>query len=186
MNLTEGIKTRSSIGKLSPEPLDRETISSLIEAAIQAPNHHLTEPWRFFVLTGDALDELGEVMENALVEQKPDASPDERARERAKPLRAPVIIAVTAEAGSDAVETIENFAATAAAVENLLLAAHDVGLGAHWRTGPTAYAPAAKKWLGISETSAIVAFVYLGHPAMNPKPRHRTDPSVKTVWMGSG
>ena len=184
MELIQGIHSRSSIGKVKQDPVDRALIESLLDAAIQAPNHHVTEPWRFFVLTGSAREELGRIMEDLLVKEKPDASEEERSRERAKPLRAPVLIAVTSDAGPDEVTTTENFAATAAAVENLLLAAHAKGIAAQWRTGTAAYASETKRWLGVPSSTAIVSFVYLGHPDMEPKPRRRHPATEKTTWIG--
>jgi nitroreductase len=178
----DAIHARASIGRLKPDPIGREEIESLIDAAVQAPNHHITEPWRFFVLTGHAREELGAMQERLLVARKPEASAEERAVERAKPLRAPVIIAVTSDPGKDAVETAENLAATAAAIENMLLAAHALGLGAQWRTGPAAYSPDTVQWLGAPPGAAIVSFVYLGRPDMEPRLRRRTDATQKTTW----
>ena len=183
MDVIEAIHSRSSIGKVLQDPVDRALIEELIEAAIQAPNHRVTEPWRFFVVSGEARQDLGELMERVLLQSKPNASDEERARERAKPLRAPVLIIVTSASGKDQIETTENFAATAAAVENLLLAAHAREMGAQWRTGPVAYAPETKQWLAVPDDTAIVACVYLGYPNMEPKPRRRTQAREKTVWV---
>jgi len=92
--------TRRSIGRFKPEPPPRELIEKILEAGTWAPTHHLTEPWRFFVLTGRARERLGEVMAQALAEELPDPNSQEsKAKidaERQRPLGAPVIIAVAA------------------------------------------------------------------------------------------
>jgi nitroreductase len=94
-----------------------------------------------------------------------------------------VIIAVAA-VPSDApkVIEIEEVAATAAAVENMLLAAAALGLGAMWRTGKPAYDPAVKEFLGLPEHAHIVAFVYLGYPDLPELPDRRRDVSPHVTW----
>src|SRR5438270_6402264 len=94
MELFEALFTRMSIGKVKPDPVPRELIEKILEAAAQAPNHHKVQPWRFIVITGAARQRLGEVMARSLLRRQPDALPEIVAAERAKPLRAPVLIAV--------------------------------------------------------------------------------------------
>jgi nitroreductase len=121
-------------------------------------------------------------MEQVLVRRIPDAGEAIRERERAKPLRAPVVIAVTSAPGVDDIETIENYAAACAAIENLLLAAHDLGLAAHWRTGDVAYSGEAKVWLGVQGGGHIAGFIYVGHAADPGKARPRIPAREKTEW----
>src|SRR5437879_5053593 len=117
----ETIRQRRSIGKMTDQVPTREQIEHILEAATHAPNHHKTEPWRFFVLAGTARTELGDIMAQTLVERNKDnphlcsqASID---KERHKPLRSPILIVVAAEAPQQAnVLSIENIEATAAAV----------------------------------------------------------------------
>jgi nitroreductase len=90
-----------------------------------------------------------------------------------KPLRAPVIVAVSVRTDEKPVRAVEDFAAASAAVQNMLLAAHARGLGAIWRTGELAYRDEIKTFLGLDPTDRIVGFVYLGRPAMTaPPPAH--------------
>lgn len=94
MELYEAIFTRQSVGKVRPDPLPRLLIEKLLLAAAQAPNHYKVRPWRFVVLTGTARDRLGEVMAESFRAKFPALGEDALAKERAKPLRAPVVIAV--------------------------------------------------------------------------------------------
>ncbi len=105
-------------------------------------------------------------------------------KERKKPLRAPVLIAVGIDPPSQPNEIeIENICAGAAAVENLLLAAHDLGLGAKWRTGSAATDPDVKSFLGLTPEHQVIAMIYLGYPAGERVPVDRPPHSDRTTWM---
>src|SRR5258708_7539947 len=189
MTVFEIIKQRRSIGKMTEQRPTREQIERILEAATHAPNHHLVQPWKFFVLAGTARNELGTIMAESLAAgmeettgQKAQAILD---NERKKPLRAPVLIAVAAEYPQEAkVVEIENVAATAAAVENMLLAAEELGLTCMWRTGDAAYDPKVKQWLGLSEKDHIVAFVYVAYSAIPHREHHPQSVESKTTWLG--
>jgi len=182
------LRDRRSIGKVRPEEPPRDLIEKIITAAGWAPNHYRTAPWRFIVLAGEARESLGEVMAASLAGRLDDPeNPECRQiveRERRKPLRAPVVIAVAAiPSDGPKVMEIEELAATAAAVENMLLAAQALGLGAMWRTGPAAYDPEVKRFLALPEHAHILAFVYVGYPDMPPSPEKRHDALEQTTWL---
>jgi len=110
---------------VKPDLVPRDLIEKLLSAAVQAPNHYKVRPWRFVVLTGASREKLGEAMAQSTKASKPDATEDDVQKDRAKPLRAPVVIAVAADKpGLTKAKEIENVCATAAAVQNMLLAAH--------------------------------------------------------------
>src|SRR5690348_8423472 len=96
--ILDALRRRRSAGQVKPDMPPRELIERVIEAATWAPNHHRTAPWRFVVLTGEALVALGEVMAASLKERLPDPTGERAAalldKERNKPLRAPVVVAV--------------------------------------------------------------------------------------------
>ncbi len=184
METLEAIHTRHSITKVKPDPLPRDLIEKLLAAAVQAPNHYRDRPWRFVVLTGPARERLGEVMAQSLKAQKADLPDSALEIERAKPLRAPVLIAVGADRATDPrILEIEDVCAVAAAVENLLLAAHALGLGAMWRTGPAARDPLVKQFLGFVPDQLLLSFVYVGYPDMQPPAEERPSFADRTVWM---
>ena len=184
MDTLEAIFTRHSIAKVKPDPVSRELIERLLQAAVQAPNHYHVRPWRFVVLTGESRNALGEILAQALKKQNPELPEAGMEIERAKPLRAPVLIAVGVDKAADPrVLEIENICAVAAAVENLLLAAHAVGLGAHWRTGSAAHDADVKKFLGFSPEQELISFVYIGYPDMTPATAERPSFEDRTVWM---
>lgn len=183
------LRRRRSAPRMTDVRPPRELVEHIIEAGAQAPNHHKTRPWRFVVVAGASRDALGSVMADSaaagasgLREHDLDAL---REKQRGKPLRAPVIIAVAVEPSSGPkVIEIEEVEAGAAAVQNMLLAAEALGLGAMWRTGPAAYDPAVKRLLGLSARAHIVAFVYLGYPDVPDLPQREREAQSLTRWMG--
>jgi nitroreductase len=181
------IKKRRSIGQMTEEQPSQEQLEQLLEAATYAPSHHITEPWHFFVLTGSAREELGKVMADALQarmeEPTSKKSQFQLQKERNKPLRAPVIIAVAVKGVTDQEEFLERVEATAAAVQNMLLAAQEVGLAAIWRSGSAAYDPQVKSWFGLAPEDHIAAFVYVGFPKCPRPERLPTHFSSKTTWL---
>ena len=189
MSVFKTIKSRRSIGKMTAQAPTRQQVEQLLEAATHAPNHHKVEPWKFIVLAGSARSELGQVMAKSLAQRLADNPPEKAEamldKERNKLLRSPVVIVAAAEQPTQAnVLEIENIEAVAAAVENMLLAAEEMGLACMWRTGDAAYDPHVKRWLGLTPEDHIVAFVYLGFPTIPKLERHPTPIVNKTTWLG--
>ena len=183
METLEAIHTRQSIGQVKLDPVPRELIEKILTAAVQAPNHHKVRPWRFVVMTGAGREKLGEAMAQSTKASKPDAVEEDLQKDRARPLRAPAVIAVAVDKPALAkVKETENLCATAAAVQNMLLAAHALGLAAIWRTGPAATDPAIKRFLGWEADQYLIGFIYVGYPQTElPLP---TRPSFedRVVW----
>ena len=141
-----------------------EVIERLIEAATWAPNHRRTEPWRFHVLAGEARAEMGQSVATWLADSG-QGNETQQERTRVRLLRAPIVIALTQVGSPDNAERdLEDYAACACALQNLLLAAHAEGLAAHTSTGVMAQYDGAKQYLGLAPHDRIVAYVYLGYP----------------------
>ena len=184
MEILEAIHTRQSIPKVKPDQVPRELVEKILSAAVQAPNHHRVRPWRFIVLEGSTRERLGEVMVQSLLKRQPDVKAEILEIERAKPLRAPLLIVVGVDKPADLkVIEIENVCATAAATQNLLLAAHGLGLGAYWRTGPAAYDPEVKAFLGFAPDQHLIAFLYIGYPVAEFALHQRPGYEDRTTWM---
>lgn len=188
MELFEAIRTRRSIGKVKQDPIAKETIEQLLEAAVWAPNHRLTEPWRFFVLSGEGRGKLGEAYARIALDGAADpGSPESAAAAdgaRKKAFRSPVIIAVAVEpSDKKGVIEIEEYGAVFAAVQNLLLAAHGLGLGAVWRTGDPCYHPLMNEAFGLRPQDRMLGLVYVGVPDMAVPHSHRESAASKTVWI---
>ncbi len=188
-NVLAAIRNRRSVGKMTAEVPARALIERVLEAGTWAPNHHLTEPWRFFVLQGDARGYLGEVMGSVAAARESTAEAGRAVAERAatKPLRAPWVIAVAVEPAEDpSVPEIEELAAGSAAAQNMLLAAEAVGLAAIWRSGWVTFEPEITAFFGLSPRARMLGFIYVGYPAMEPPARSRKPLDAVTTWMGAG
>jgi nitroreductase len=188
LEVNRAIETRQSIGRVRQDPVPRELVEKILESAVHAPNHKLTEPWRFHVFIGKGRGEFARARaELARLQARAEGEEEEFAagrisRERKKAFRAPVVIAVISKGGRDEVETLENYAACAAAVQNMQLAAHSLGLATIWRTGTFAYHPYMRDFFELEENDKIAAYLYLGYPDMSERPRRREPASSKTVW----
>jgi len=184
MDLFEAIYGRRSQAKVKPDPVPRELVEKLLEAAVQAPNHYKVRPWRFVVLTGEGLKKLGDVMAASQQDRHPEFPSDAFDKCRTLPLRAPVVIVVGVDKPTEAkVLEIENICAAAAATQNLLLAAHALGLGAKWRTSEWARDPMVKEFLGFAPDQHIIGFIYIGYPEFVAEPVPRPSFEDRTVWI---
>lgn len=165
MDVFEAINTRSSASVLrDPGPTDQQW-EMLLRAGARAPDHGRLRPWRFIIVRGEARELLGDVMAEALRASKPDTPSEALDRERRKPSRAPAILIVAVvPVPHSGVPEIEQILAGGAAAQNILLAAHALGLGAIWRTGAPAYDDRVARALGLPEQGRVVAFIYLGAP----------------------
>lgn len=188
MQVLEAIETRRSIGKVKDTMVPKEIIEKIIEAGTWAPNRYLTEPWRFFVISGDGRNALSQVMVDIARASGADENTEEGKRkiekEKNKPFRAPVIIAVAAEVTENGKALrIEELGATYAAVENMLLAAHELGIAAYWKTGKACYHNKMKEFFGLKDKDEVVALIYLGYADMEKKPAPRRAISELTKWI---
>jgi nitroreductase len=194
MDMWETIRGRRSIGRVKQDPIAREQIELLLEAAAWAPSHHTTEPWRFFVMTGEGRAVLGQAYADIAVEAAQEAqgmqalAPEDAEaignKVRGKAYRAPLVIGIAASPSSSPyVNQAEEYAAAHAAAQNMLLAAHALGLGAIWRSGEPMYHLRMKQAFGLAESEQMVGLIYIGYPDMQPPTGKRQDYEAKTVWI---
>jgi nitroreductase len=190
LDVFEAIETRRSIGRVKPDPVSREDIEKILESAIHAPNHRLTEPWEFHVFVGKGRGEFARARAELARRLSEEEGEDEEmtagrvSRERKEAFRSPVIIAVISKAGRDEIETLENYGACCAAVQNMQLVAHSLGLACMWRTEAPAYHEYMREFFGMGPEDVVAAYLYLGYPDMPNRPRRRTPVEEKTVWHG--
>jgi nitroreductase len=164
MQLEEAIRTRRTHKAYRPEPVDSATLEELFELARWAPNHHVTNPWRFRVLGPRALERLKAAEEQV----KPGAS--------GKLDRAPTLVAVTARlTGESPGQDREDVLASAVAAYIVLLAAHARGLAGYWRTISTLDEPSGREALGIGDDETAIGLLHLGHPRQEQRVPERAE-----------
>lgn len=186
MDAILAIRTRRSVA-LAEGEVPRETIHELIELATSAPNHRLTEPWTFTIISGSERERLGRAWGELVAARVDPAQRDKTIEgEVKKVLRAPTLIIVSTRTDPEPVVAEEDFAATAAAIQNLLVAAHARGLAAMWRTGKMVHSAEVKTFLGLDPADRIVGTIYLGQTALaEGKPVARKVDAVMR-WIGGG
>ena len=180
MDVEEAIRTRRSIFHFRAEPVPLELVEHLLGFGIWAPNHHLTEPWRFTILGESVRQTLAERYGDLQVTKAPaDVSSEIRERldaaGRAKFLSKPTIVVVSCLQQGDEQRRREDYAATCCAVQNIQLAAWAEGVGMQISTNALIHDPETYTLLGIDpELEQILSFLYVGYPAEIPTPRGRS------------
>lgn len=186
MDALECLLGRTSAGTLQAPAPDRAALDAMLQAAVRAPDHGRLRPWRFVLIQEDSLPRFGDLLAQSLRRRMPDAPAEVLERERAKALRAPLIVVVAAHIQpGHKIPEVEQRAATVAAAENIMLAAHAQGYGAVWKTGAPAYDPTVAQALGLDPASEIVGFLYVGtRKAELPSQPRPAATDFTTVWSG--
>jgi len=174
------IRSRRTSLLVDPErAVDPDLIARVIDSATWAPNHKRTWPWRFTVLTGDARTRLGAAF--AGVGERLGLDPKKVESQYTKYVRSPVVVLVWVTGDPDPVRRREDRDATAAAVQNLLLAATANGLASYWASISDHFHAPARAQAGVDDNHDFVALVYLGHPTGQVATPPRPEPDV--VWL---
>ena len=157
MELEKAIRTRRTHKAYGPREVDPELLGELFELARWAPNHHLTNPWRFRV--------LGPVVRAALM----DLAEAEKPGAAAKLQRAPTLVVVSVVQSGEAEQDREDLLAAGVAAYIVLLAAHGRGLAGYWRTVGLLDDPRARALLGLPENESPIGMLYLGDPVQEQR-----------------
>jgi nitroreductase len=158
VELEEAIRTRRTHKAYGSEPVDRETLAELLDLGRWAPNHHLTNPWRFRVVGPGALARL-----------KAAAG----AEGAGKLDRAPTLVAVSVVRSGDPVADEEDLCAAACAAYIVLLAAHGRGLAGYWRTPAVLRTPEGRAALGVADDEHVIGLLHLGPARQEQRPPER-------------
>ncbi len=185
MDVLEAIKRRRSIKRFTATPVTRSQIEQLIEAGSWAPNHRMTQPWRFYVLGPQARRAYGEALgvRKARKVEDPDAAVQVREKVASEHEALPAMLAVAMVQDENPEVREEDYAATMMAIQNLCLAAEALGLGAHIKSGAVMQDPAARAAVGVKDDERIVATIHIGVPESVPEPKVRISPEQLTTWV---
>jgi len=179
MDAITALHTRVSASRLGEPAPSAETLRDIMRAALRAADHAMLRPWRFLLIRGQSRDRLGQLFVDATLTHSPDTSPELLNNIRAKPLRAPIIITgIVSPRNHPKVPLLEQQMSTAAAMQNMLLAAHALGVGAIWRTGPMVSHATVKAGLGLCEAEEIAGFLYMGSIEGPQRPLREESPAL--------
>ncbi|MGH7504526.1 MAG: nitroreductase family protein [Longimicrobiales bacterium] len=185
MDVLTAIATRRSIKRFSERAVTRGEIQILLDAAAGAPNHRLTQPWRFYVLGPQARRAYGTVLGQRKAKRIDDPTVAEQVRSKvaAEHEALPAMIAIAMSLDENPEVREEDYAACMMALQNLCLAATASGLGTHIKTGGVMEDPGARVAVGVPSDQRIVAVVNVGEAQELPTPKERTEASSLTIWV---
>ncbi|HRH58781.1 MAG TPA: nitroreductase [Chitinophagales bacterium] len=192
MNISDIIKKRRTV---KPEEFNgtiihESDINELLAAANWAPTHGLTEPWRFIVFAGkEGVQQFGQIHASLY---KQETSAEQFLQKKYdtilhKPDKASHLFIIVMKRGDrDNIPEIEELAATACAVQNILLVAAEKNIATYWGTGGMCYHPKMKSYFGFGEQDRIMGFLYLGYTDKTPADGFRNSSiNEKTTWFNS-
>ena len=168
MKLTELAAARRTYKEFGAEPVERETLLALLDVARFAPNHHLTQPWRFRVLGPETLAALRACAGES---------------EAKKLERAPTLVVATARLSGEVVQDEEDVCATAAAITLVLLAATEAGVATYWRTPGILRTARGREAAGVPDGERVLGLLHFGAPVREPAARERADASQYVSFL---
>lgn len=190
MNIRQAMAERRSIRRFSDRPVDRTLIEQLLEAATLAPSGKNRQPWRFVVMEGAAKDRLADELSRAAQWMQEHGHPTGSAANTARVMHeAPVAILIynpdwTPEAEQEPyfrLQALVDTQSDGAAIQNMLLAAEELGLGTLWICDIFFAQEAIAQWLGSKDQ--LIAAISVGYAAENPAARPRKAWSTITQWL---
>jgi nitroreductase len=168
VDVEEAIRTRRTHKVYGREPVPQAMLDELFELARWAPNHNLTNPWRFRVLGPESLAQLKEAA---------------GAEAAAKLDRAPTLVVVSAVENGDPVQDEEDYAAASVAAYIVLLAAHARGLAGYWRTPAVLRTPEGRSAVGVPDGERAIALLHLGPRRQEKEPPERMPPGDFVTYL---
>lgn len=165
MDLHKLIRSRRSVAAFTDQPVDRTLIESLLASAVFAPNHRMTQPWRFILIEGEGIKRYATL--------RAEMTPVESARPAAydKFANVPYYVIVVIKRSPNAEVAEEDHSAAAALVQNFLLLATDAGLGTAWKTFKPD--PRLRDFAGIADDEQVIGIIHVGYSAEPPRDGER-------------
>ena len=183
MNTIDNILSRNSTPRLVEPIPSKDELEVVYQCALRAPAHAWLRPWRFIEVSGKGLDKLSKAFENT-ASALGDNLPERLLKYKSLPYRAPLMIVIVSDIKEHSkVPPIEQKLSAAAATQNMLLALHDMGFGAIWRTGKVSFNEVISKELELPKSNEVIGYLYIG----TPDGRQKKIPELKsgefvTVW----
>lgn len=171
MKTLDALLTRISNPNLSEPHPSKEDMEIVYQSALRAPDHAWLRPWRFIEVTGKGRSKLADIFINTAKKIGKVSEVMEK-KFSLMPFRAPMIIVIIVKkVERPNVPAIEQIQSTAAATQNMLLALHDMGFGAFWRTGKfvSHSNEFISKELSLSDECEVLGYLYVGTPSAKGK-----------------
>ncbi|MGH7481689.1 MAG: nitroreductase family protein [Longimicrobiales bacterium] len=183
--LISAIRARRSIKRFTDRPVARAELERLLELATLAPNHRMTQPWRFYVLGERAKAAYAALRAELKAAKVEDAAAAALVREKVEheTRSIPAMVAVAIVDADDPEVRQEDYAATFMGIENLLIGAGALGLGGYIHTGRILEHCELRELLGVRADERVVALLDLGEAAETPGPKQRASPAEVTRWV---
>jgi len=181
------IKNRRSIKpvKMNGKKISNEQVTELLKLANWAPTHGRTEPWRFIVYSGDKVKEFchqhAELYKTYTPPEKFEQANYEKQLHNGD-LASHIIIAIMQRGSSPKIPALEEIAATAIAIQNILLGATAAGIASFWSTGGMAHHPVMKHFLGLKEQDIVMSLLYLGYTDEKTEGKRQSEIEEKVIW----
>lgn len=185
MSVLNAIRARRSHKNFTTRPVAKEEILTMLEGAVLAPNHKLTQPWGFLVLGPRARKRYAEIKASNRVKDEANSEFAAAKRDKiaAETAAVPAVIVVTQKVADNPARAEEDYAAVFMAIENMLLLATSMGLGSKVLTGSVMQEPALRELVGATDDQRIVAILHVGEPAEELPPKARIPAADKTRWL---
>jgi nitroreductase len=187
MDAITAINQRTSMRRFRPDAVPRQIVEELLECAVRAPNHKLTQPWRFAVIGGRAKEQYAEIRAKHRLKRYADPSLPEAAaaaeKVRREALDTPLHVVAMTTVSPDEITREEDYAATMMAIANLMIAAESLGLGTYLKTGGVMDDPGLSELVGVPEKCRVVGLISLGYPVDLEPPRRRKPAAELTRWI---
>lgn len=167
--------------------IDNDTINQLLELAHWAPTHGRTEPWQFFVYTGEALKQFGQdhadlYWQHTAEDKRQDAKYEKLKQNVVKTSH--LVIAAMKRGNNPKIAQIEEIAAASAGIQNILLGASALGIASFWSTGGMTHSAALKEMLHLGADDIVLGLIFLGYTDELPKPGIRNSAiGEKVKWL---
>ena len=170
-DLEEVIRGRRTINLYLQTPVPVKLVREAIEAATWAPNHHVTEPWHFYLLGKEAIEQCLDLCRDIVVAKKgPDAAEFKREQWSEKP----GWLVVTCRRSDDDLLQREDYAACAAAIQNFMLYLWKAGVGSKWTTGDITRDPRFFDIIGVNaDAEFVVGLLWFGYPKVTPAQKRK-------------
>jgi len=185
--ISEVIKNRRSIkpAKMNGKKIPDEQVNQLLQLANWAPTHGRTEPWRFFVYAGDKVKEFCSQHAELYKALTPSAKFEQAIYDKQLhygDLASHLIIAIMQRGNSPKIPVLEEIAATAAAIQNILLGVSATGIAGFWSTSGMTHHPAMKDFLELKKEDVVMGTLYLGYSDEQSEGKRQTTMEEKVVW----